>query len=111
MLPDLHVQILGRHALVVVRGHDYKHDLKMLRPYIREYDPVLIAVDGGADALLEAGFTPHIIIGDFDSCFRPRAALRRRTRCTTSMATASRPARRPVGCDRPRVHDDNRAEA
>jgi uncharacterized membrane-anchored protein len=68
VLPDLHVQILGRHALVVVRGHDYKHDLKMLRPYLREYDPVLIAVDGGADALLEAGFTPHIIIGDFDSC-------------------------------------------
>ena len=51
VLPDLRVRIQGRHALVVVRGHDYKHDLKTLRPYIREYDPVLIAVDGGADAL------------------------------------------------------------
>ena len=66
-LPDLRVKIRGRHALVVVRGHDYKHDLKTLRAYIREYDPVLIAVDGGADALLEAGLRPDIIIGDFDS--------------------------------------------
>jgi uncharacterized membrane-anchored protein len=66
-LPALRTKIRGRHALVVVRGHDYKHDLKALRPYIREYQPVLIAVDGGADALLEVGRTPDIIIGDFDS--------------------------------------------
>jgi uncharacterized membrane-anchored protein len=66
-LPRLRTRIRGRHALVVVRGHDYKHDLKALKAYIREYRPVLIAVDGGADALLEVGRTPHIIIGDFDS--------------------------------------------
>src|SRR5262245_11387153 len=66
-LPPLHVKIRGRHAVVVVRGHDYKHDLRVLRPYIKEYRPVLIAVDGGADALLEAGHKPDIIIGDFDS--------------------------------------------
>jgi uncharacterized membrane-anchored protein len=29
--------------------------------------PVLIGVDGGADALLEAGSKPDVIIGDFDS--------------------------------------------
>jgi len=50
-----------------VRGHDYRHDLVTLRPYIREYRPVLIGVDGGADALLELGMKPDIIIGDFDS--------------------------------------------
>jgi uncharacterized membrane-anchored protein len=66
-LPRLRTRIKGRHALVVVRGHDYKHDLKALRPYIREYQPVLIAVDGGADALLGFGKRPDIIIGDFDS--------------------------------------------
>jgi uncharacterized membrane-anchored protein len=66
-LPKLRVQIRGRHAVVVVRGHDYRHDLRALRPYIKEYQPVLIAVDGGADALLEIGQRPHIIIGDFDS--------------------------------------------
>jgi uncharacterized membrane-anchored protein len=67
VLPDLHTRIRGRHAVVVVRGHDYRHDLRTLRPYIKEYRPVLIAVDGGADALLEFGLKPDIIIGDFDS--------------------------------------------
>jgi uncharacterized membrane-anchored protein len=65
--PTLRTSFTGRHALVVVRGHDYKQDLQILKPYIREYKPVLIGVDGGADALLDMGFTPHIILGDFDS--------------------------------------------
>jgi uncharacterized membrane-anchored protein len=66
-LPELRTKVRGRHALVVVRGHDYKHDLRALRPYIKEFRPVLIAVDGGADALLEFGLKPDIITGDFDS--------------------------------------------
>jgi uncharacterized membrane-anchored protein len=66
-LPELHTEFQGRHALVVVRGHDYREDLLHLKAYIREYQPVLIGVDGGGDALLELGFTPDIIIGDFDS--------------------------------------------
>ena len=66
-LPPLKTEIKGRHALVVVRGHDYRSDLAALKPYLREYQPVMIGVDGGADALLEIGFKPDIIIGDFDS--------------------------------------------
>jgi uncharacterized membrane-anchored protein len=66
-LPPIKTKFRGRHALVVVRGHDYRTDLAALRPYIREYNPVLIGVDGGADALLEMRLTPDIIIGDFDS--------------------------------------------
>jgi uncharacterized membrane-anchored protein len=66
-LPKLRTSFAGRHALVVVRGLDYKADLAMLRPYIKEYRPVLIGVDGGADALLDVGLTPDIILGDFDS--------------------------------------------
>jgi uncharacterized membrane-anchored protein len=66
-LPPIHTKFEGRHALVVVRGHDYREDLLHLKAYIREYRPVLIGVDGGGDALLELGFTPDIIIGDFDS--------------------------------------------
>ncbi|MFA6448465.1 MAG: putative cytokinetic ring protein SteA [bacterium] len=57
----------GRQALVVVRGSEFKKDLQALQQYIREQNPVLIAVDGGADALLENGFPPHIILGDMDS--------------------------------------------
>ncbi len=67
VLPPLDCDFRGRHALVVVRGHDYRSDLKALRPYIREFQPVLVAVDGGADALLEVGLRPDVIIGDFDS--------------------------------------------
>ena len=66
-LPPLHTDFHGRHALVVVRGHDYREDLRHLRGYIREHRPVLIGVDGGADALLEVGLRPDVIIGDFDS--------------------------------------------
>jgi uncharacterized membrane-anchored protein len=66
-LPPLATKLQGRHALVVVRGHDYKEDLAHLRPYIRQYRPVLIGVDGGADALLDMGLRPDLIIGDFDS--------------------------------------------
>jgi uncharacterized membrane-anchored protein len=66
-VPDVETHIRGRHCLIVVRGYDYKADLDVLRPYIREFKPVLIGVDGGADALVEAGYTPDMIIGDMDS--------------------------------------------
>jgi uncharacterized membrane-anchored protein len=61
-------QIEGRHVLIVVRGYDYRSDLQALRPYISEYRPLLMGVDGGADALIEAGYKPDMIIGDMDSC-------------------------------------------
>ena len=66
-LPALQTSLRDRHVLVVVRGHDYKKDLETLRGYIREFRPVLIGVDGGADALLEAGLRPDVILGDMDS--------------------------------------------
>jgi len=66
-VPHLSTRIDGRHALIVVRGYDYKADLRTLVPYIRETRPVLIGVDGGADALMDQGFKPDIIVGDMDS--------------------------------------------
>jgi uncharacterized membrane-anchored protein len=65
--PDLGVNFAGRHALVVARGPDYKSDLAHLRSYVREIRPVLVAVDGGADALLDFGLKPDLIVGDMDS--------------------------------------------
>jgi len=67
-VPEIRTQIDGRHVLIVVRGYNYRGDLDVLRPYISEYRPLLIGVDGGADALLEAGYKPNMIIGDMDSC-------------------------------------------
>jgi uncharacterized membrane-anchored protein len=66
-LPELDHDLSGRHVLVVVRGTTYRQDLAALRPYLRDVRPVMIGVDGGADALLEEGYRPDIILGDMDS--------------------------------------------
>src|SRR5918997_1650012 len=65
--PALQTRFRDRHALVVVRGPGHKRDLRIVRPYVRDFRPVLVAVDGGADALLEAGYKPDVIVGDMDS--------------------------------------------
>jgi len=66
-LPDIKTPIGGRPVLVVVRGYHYKEDLAVLKPYVAEAKPVIIGVDGGADAVLEAGFRPDMVVGDMDS--------------------------------------------
>jgi uncharacterized membrane-anchored protein len=65
--PALRTRFRERHALVVARGPGHKRDLRIVRAYIRNFKPVLIAVDGGADALLEAGLKPDVLVGDMDS--------------------------------------------
>jgi uncharacterized membrane-anchored protein len=65
--PPLETRFRERHALVVARGPGYKRDLAIVRPYVRDFKPVVVGVDGGADALLAAGMKPHVIVGDMDS--------------------------------------------
>jgi len=66
-VPDITTDLDDRHVLIVVRGYHYKEDLQTLRHYIREYKPILIGVDGGADALIEARHKPDLSVGDMDS--------------------------------------------
>jgi uncharacterized membrane-anchored protein len=66
-VPEIATRLAGRHCLIVVRGYEYRADLDVLRSYVREFKPVLIGVDGGADALVEAGYRPDLIVGDMDS--------------------------------------------
>ena len=66
-IPSLDHDLAGQHVLVVVRGYNYREDLVALRSYIREVRPVLVGVDGGADALLEEGYRPQLVVGDMDS--------------------------------------------
>jgi len=66
-LPQFDTDFRDRPALVVVRGVDHQRDLRALRPFIRDTRPVLVGVDGGAGAILEAGFKPDMIVGDMDS--------------------------------------------
>jgi uncharacterized membrane-anchored protein len=83
-LPELDHALAGRPALVVVRGYGYKEDLAVLRPFIRDVRPVLVGVDGGSDALIEAGYAPDLIVGDMDSvsddALRSATGTRRRLR-------------------------------
>ncbi len=65
--PEVATRMDGRPVLIVVRGYHYKEDLATLKPFLRDNRPVIIGVDGGADAVLEAGFRPDMIIGDMDS--------------------------------------------
>src|SRR5918993_749038 len=66
-VPEVRTRLVGRHALVVVRGYDYKADLVALRHYIKEFRPALVGVDAGAEALREAGYRPDLIVGDLES--------------------------------------------
>lgn len=65
--PPTRVSFRDRHVLIVVRGERHRRDLKALRTYIRNVRPLIVAVDGGADGVLEAGLKPDIILGDMDS--------------------------------------------
>lgn len=66
-LPKLKTTLAGKNCLVVVRGHDYQEDIKALSLFIKNEKPVIIAVDGAADLLIENGINPDIIVGDMDS--------------------------------------------
>ncbi len=93
-MPDFDTRFRDRPALVVVRGVDHQKDLRMLRPYVRDVRPVLVAVDGGADAILEAGFKPAMIVGDMDSA--TDAALR----CGAELVVHAFPDGRAPGRER-----------
>jgi uncharacterized membrane-anchored protein len=65
--PPTRASFRDRHVLIVVRGDRHRRDLKALRAYIRDVRPLVVAVDGGADGVLEAGIRPDLILGDMDS--------------------------------------------
>jgi uncharacterized membrane-anchored protein len=65
--PATRTRFRDRHVLIVVRGTDHVKDLRALRAYIQDVKPILVGVDGGADAILKEGMKPDVILGDMDS--------------------------------------------
>jgi uncharacterized membrane-anchored protein len=65
--PSTRASFRDRHVLIVVRGDRHRRDLKALRAYVRDVRPLIVAVDGGANGVLEAGMKPDVILGDMDS--------------------------------------------
>ncbi|TDH20223.1 thiamine pyrophosphokinase [Mycobacteroides franklinii] len=63
-IPDVDIDLRNRHVVVVSDGVGAAHDLKNLKPFIKEYQPVLIGVGTGADILRKAGYRPLIVVGD-----------------------------------------------
>ncbi|MGN6189809.1 MAG: putative cytokinetic ring protein SteA [Conexibacter sp.] len=92
-LPSFDTDFRDRPTLIVVRGVDHKRDIKALRPYIRDLKPVLVGVDGGADALLQEGFKPDMIVGDMDS------AAEATLRCGAELVVHAYPDGRAPGRD------------
>ena len=66
-MPHLTTRFRDRHALVVARSAESRRDLSIVGPYVADFKPVLVGVDGGADVLLAAGYRPDVIVGDMDS--------------------------------------------
>nr|PZN04613.1 MAG: hypothetical protein DIU66_04360 [Bacillota bacterium] len=93
-VPRLKTDMSKKHVLVVVRGKDYREDILALKSYIEEIKPILIGVDGGADALLEFGLKPHIIVGDMDSISD------RGLKCGAEIVVHAYPDGRAPGLDR-----------
>ena len=80
--------------LIVVRGERHRRDLKALRAYIRDMRPLIVAVDGGADGVLEAGLKPDLILGDMDSASDKALA------CGAELIVHAYPDGRAPGCER-----------
>jgi uncharacterized membrane-anchored protein len=63
-IPDVDVDLRRRHVVVVAEEPNATDDLKSLKPFIKEYQPILIGVGTGADVLRKAGYRPQLIVGD-----------------------------------------------
>jgi uncharacterized membrane-anchored protein len=92
--PSTAASFRDRHVLIVVRGERHRRDLKALRAYIRDMRPLVVAVDGGADGVLEAGLKPDVILGDMDS------ASDEALRCGAELIVHAYPDGRAPGCER-----------
>ncbi|WP_063047367.1 putative cytokinetic ring protein SteA [Nocardia pseudovaccinii] len=65
-VPELELDMKNRHVVVVADGPEHADDLKRLKPFIKEYAPIMVGVGRGADTLMKQGYRPDLIVGDPD---------------------------------------------
>ncbi|MFI7671692.1 putative cytokinetic ring protein SteA [Nocardia sp. NPDC049526] len=65
-VPELELNMKNRHVVVVADGPEHADDLKRLKPFIKEYAPIMVGVGRGADTLMKQGYRPDLIVGDPD---------------------------------------------
>lgn len=65
-VPELDLDMRGAHVIVVGDGPDHAEDLRRLKPFVKEYAPVMVGVGRGADTLVRQGYKPDLIVGDPD---------------------------------------------
>src|SRR5262249_17749892 len=94
--PETRTRFRDRHVLIVVRGTDHVRDLRALRTYIDQVNPILVGVDGGADAIVRESLTPDLILGDMDS------AAEGTLRCGAELSGPACPAGEAPGAERRR---------
>ncbi len=105
-VPRLTSKVYGRPVVVVVQGYDYRADLNRLRRFIKEQRPVLIGVDSGADAILEAGLKPNVVVAGQNAFEHTGSTGQRRPvsdqalRAATEVVIHSDESGRVVGAER-----------
>ena len=90
-IPDIDVDMLRRHVVVVAEEPGVAEDLKALKPFIKEYQPVLVGVGTGADVLRKAGYRPQLIVGDPEPDHHRDPASAAHRWCCPPTPTATRP--------------------
>ncbi|MDX2355283.1 putative cytokinetic ring protein SteA [Dietzia sp. PP-33] len=61
-LPDIDVAFTDRHVVVVTGDPSSEAQLAGLKPFIKEYRPLLVGVGGGADLLRESRFSADVVV-------------------------------------------------
>lgn len=64
-IPRLSNRVKSRPVIIVADG-DAEADLRTLRRFIIDHDPVLVAAGGAADLILRLGYKVDVLIGDGD---------------------------------------------
>jgi uncharacterized membrane-anchored protein len=65
-VPRLPGKLSKRPVLIVNRRFRWQNDLATLKRWIKDRDPVLLAVGNGVEALLDAGYHPDVALGRLD---------------------------------------------